>query len=421
MLLLLVFTITILISKKNPNYILLAILILLLADLNSSGTIFAGCITLYCALKTYFDYRGEYKKLLEGWNFRIGLTTIIIGSIILGFFFKIYLFKLAKNLAFEGGIPPFYTAITSILNAYLPIPDLSSGTSFWSTHLFPFQWVFPPGYKFQWMEMTFSIWLSTVLSLLIICIVTARLWTNKLVLAIYFLNSIILIVFFMYGMKAFPSRYLGLLFLVFLYCYWLYKDSLPNPVIEGKAKQCEGGKETKITHWSAKVSKAFQPLLIIVFLAQILSTCYALNVCNLHKFTLSQDAAAFIKWNCLQNNHVLVGYPDYAAQCVSAHLDQKIFYPQQNRFAYSAGDFLDGFKRSLPASELFSSCLNFTEGEGKNVLLILNFPIMTDGGQILEGPAMISKKSSITLIKAITGDVVNKDEQYWLYEVCKVR
>jgi hypothetical protein len=38
----------------------------------------------------------------------------------------------------------------------------------------------------------------------------------------------------------------------------------------------------------------------------------------------------------------------------------------------------------------------------------------------LIGPAKVSEKSSIQLLQAVTGDVVNKDEQFWIYEVCKI-
>jgi hypothetical protein len=422
MLLLIILIIASNLSKKTPSFSLLALLIILLADINAAGTIFSICITAYIALINYINFRRTGKSFWNNWDFKIGISILTSGYVVLGIVFKIYLLKLSKKLEFNGGVPPAYTAINSILNAYFPIPALNSGTSFWSTHIFPFQWVFPPAYNFSWSEITPFLLLSTALSIGIFFIILAKFSDNKPIFIIYLVNSILLIGLFMFGMKAFPSRYLGLLFLVFLYCYWLYKASSPVLQIFKSRKLSENIIITPILSTAIRALRGcFKPLLYVILTAHIISNLYVLNISMDHKFTLSQDAAAYIKWNNYQKTHVLVGYPDYASQCISAHLDQKIYYPQQNAFAYASGDFLDNFKKAISSNELVDACLKFSDGDGKNVLLILNFPIMADQGQMLTGPTQISKNSIIRLLHAVTGDVINKDEQFWLYEVTKVK
>lgn len=414
---LLVLLITSLLAARRQNYIVLAILILLLADLNSSGTLFAICFSLYAA---YQVFSGINKgTILWGGNLRLKVSIAIlgIGWIFLAVIFKMYLLNLARNLTYSGAVPPVHIAISSLLNSYLPIPDWNMGSSFWSTHIFGYQWCFPEGYTFSWGQITLGDFVSSLASILILLVVGIAFWKEKGVVILYLLNTLLLIGFFRNGMKVFPSRYLGLLFLVFVYSYWLFK-SLHGKCVQENSNQGFSKTDNTIMRW-LKIS--FKPMLYVILGAQLMASVYALGICLNHKFTLSQDAAAFIKWNNYQKTHVLVGYPDYAAQCISAHLDQKIYYPQQDAFAYASGDFLDNFKRAVSPNELVDACLKFSDDEGKKVLLILNFPIMQDQGHILEGPALISKSSSIRLLQSITGDVVNKDEQFWLYEVTKVQ
>jgi hypothetical protein len=413
---LLVLLITWVLASRRENYVLLSVLILCLADLNSSGTLFAVCFSLFAAFRVVTGLRSGTIAWKGNSGLKTGLVIMGLGWVALAVFYKLYLLNLAKNLTYGGAVPPLHIAISSLLNAYLPIPDLTKGSSFWSTHLFGYQWCFPEGYSFSWGQITSQEIGCALASLGIFVVIGVAFWRERAVAILYLFNTVLMIGFFRRGMKVFPSRYLGLLFLILVYCYWLFKSSRQKSGDEQTSKSISGGDHTLL----GGLRKAFKPLLYVILGSQVIAAVYALGICLNHQFTLSQDAASFIKWNKLQQSHVLVGYPDYAAQCISAHLDQKIFYPQQGRFAYSSGDFLDDFKSSVPASELFGSCLRFTEGEGKKVLLILNFPLMADREHVLAGPALISKNSSIELLQAVTGDVINQDEQFWLYEVAKV-
>ena len=160
-------------------------------------------------------------------------------------------------------------------------------------------------------------------------------------------------------------------------------------------------------------------MLYIVLIAQFYSALYALSIDLKHKFTLSQDAAKYISANNLDKTHVMVGFIDYATQTIAAHTKTKIFFPQVNHFSYYQEPFNKSRKPILQMNDIISSCTNFTEKQNKKVLLILNFPIMLNNNQPLDS-AMISQKSKITLLKSFTGKIIQKDEQFWLYEVTNI-
>lgn len=413
---LLVLLITCLLASRTENYIFLSILILFLADLNSSGTLFAVCLSMYAAYRVFLGIKNGKIAWKRNLQLKIGIAILFVGWVALAVIFKLYLLSLAKNLTYSGAVPPLHIAISALLNSYIPIPDLNLGASFWSSHIFGYQWCFPENYSFSWNKITTLEICSALVSLVIFIVIGVKFWRVREVACLYIASTLLMIGFFKNGMKVFPSRYLGLLFLVLVYSYWLFKSEKSKTNNENQFKVFN--KNNCVT--SRILNHLFKPVLYTILASQVIASLYALNICANHKFTLSQDAADYIKWNNLQKTHILVGYPDYAAQCISAYLDQKIYYPQQNAFAYSSGDFLDNFKRTVSPSELIDTCLKFTEGDNQKVILILNFPIIADQEHALIGPAKVSEKSSIQLLQAVTGDVVNKDEQFWIYEVCKI-
>ena len=63
-----------------------------------------------------------------------------------------------------------------------------------------------------------------------------------------------------------------------------------------------------------KIDLLFKPMIILFFSLQFVSSFYAFYKDVKYKFTLSHDAADFIKLNNLDKDHQLVGYIDYAAQ-----------------------------------------------------------------------------------------------------------
>jgi hypothetical protein len=64
--------------------------------------------------------------------------------------------------------------------------------------------------------------------------------------------------------------------------------------------------------------------------------------------------------------------------------------------------------------------MNFTEKQNKKVLLILNFPLIDNYGQIVSA-GMISQHMQLQLLQSFTGEIIQSDEQFWLYEVTQIK
>ena len=414
-----IFLICWLMGREKPNYSIIALLLVVLADHNPSATVMAASLSLYLVLDVY------NRILLKKVSFTD--KNIIWGGLVLGLgwgvlliAFKLLLFKAYGSAIYKGGMPPLITTLSAIWDAYVPIPDLTQKVRFWWTNIIPFQVAYPPDYHFALSDMTWSLALSLVLSLLLLLVVISKFRKNPLVLTVFLVNTVVYGIYTVVVLKAYTSRYLGLQFIILIYCYWFFQSSgepCRIKVINGIVGFLSRG-------WIGRVlnhlEKYFKPMLYFILISGLFATCVAYYKDSKYKFSLSSTAAHYIKWANLLSNHVLVGYPDYAAQCISAHLDKPIYYPQIGRESYYSGCLEKDFKQNLPFSDIVTSCTKFTEGENKKVLLILNFPIMIDSDHMLVEPAMISKKSYISFLQAITGEVINPDEQFWLYEVTSI-
>lgn len=164
-------------------------------------------------------------------------------------------------------------------------------------------------------------------------------------------------------------------------------------------------------------SKSFPFVLYFVLFSQVFAGLYALSKDYKYKFSHSEELAQYIKWNNYHKSHILVGYPDYTAECLGALLETKLYFPQIDCFSYHDDAYNPLRKKNLPMEDVIRACVRFTEGEGKSVLLILNFPLMANKDHILEGPALVTARTSIKLVKDFPEEVICGDEVYWLYEL----
>jgi len=409
---LLLFIIVFLLTKKEKNYVVIVALLLLLANHTIQSTIFAACLSGYLVLETFHRYLK--KKIVFDYKLITAITLFIVGwsAILLSHYF----FTL-KNASYMGngqfGSAPFFINIKSIWNAFVPIPDLNSGAAFWNTNIVNYIMIFPTVFNSS-DYVTLPNILTFLVSVYIIVAILAKFSEKPLVFVTFFLNIIIYLAFLQYT-RVYFLRYQGLLFIIFMYNYWLYKNS--DVTIDWKLF-------TSIESFFKQKSllflkKSFTPLLYLILCSQVFSAYYAFSKDMKYKFSMSQDAAKYITVNNLNKTHVMVGFIDYAAQTIAAHTKTKIFFPQVNHFSYYQEPFNKLRKPYVPFPEIIAACTDFTEKQNKNVLLILNFPL-TDNKQQLITEGMLSQHSKMKLLQSFSGDVIQPDEQFWLYEATKV-
>ena len=96
----------------------------------------------------------------------------------------------------------------------------------------------------------------------------------------------------------------------------------------------------------------------------------------------------------------------------------KIYYPQVGHFNYYQEPYNTARKASMTVNDILLSCKKLRDSQDKDVLLILNFPMLVND-QELDRVARISTHVFITPIQSFTGTIIQEDEQFWLYEVFK--
>ncbi len=404
-LVLLVFLLMFLLSRKKINYYLVIMPLIILADHSINSYIFSLAVFFYIINNLFKEFENKTltKKLI------ISYTAVLIYFIIIGLIYFIYTSK--QISAFEGlGQAPVFMTIRTIWNSFIPLPEFTNGAAFWNTNYFNFPILYPINYDINVFETTQNIILS-VLSVLIFAVVLIK-FSKKPIVFLIFLGNYLLILFFLHFARFYFIRHQGLLFIVFIYCYWLYHidDGKIHIPILNKIKLDVLSK--------IKIDIIFKPMIIIILVSQFVSSSYALYKDYKYKFTLSYDAANFIKTNNLDKDHVFVGFIDYAAQTIAVNLKKEMYFPQSNSSSFVWQPFTKNYTRDIPLTNVFDACINYSEHENRKVILVLSFPLIDNNKQELNN-SMLTNNSSIKLLKSFTGDIIQEDEQFWLYEITK--
>lgn len=404
---LLIFLLILLMTKKERNYLLIVPLLLVLANHSIQSTILAAGFSLYLAGEFIVNIRR--KKQAFNWNVLLSMAIFTAGWLAIAWFhFTITL----KNSAYMGqgsfGAAPWLINFKSIWNAYVPIPNFDAGAAFWNTNIVNFTTMFPQQYNPSALYNGPTIF-AIIISFLIVLVASAKFSEKPLVLLVYLFNTAVYLIFLQVT-RVYFVRYQGILFLIFVSCYWLYKSSAVS--INSPALSFLSYKPVSM------LKGMFQPLLYCILVVQVVAGIFAYSMDYSCKFTMSQDAADYIVRHNLHKTHTMVGYMDYSAQTIAAHTHTKVYFPQVQHFAYYQEPFNLSRKREIPIPEILSACLAFTEKENQQVLLILTSPLMENDGQ-LAAQGMLSQQTGFTLLQSFTGNIIQPDEQFWLYEIKK--
>lgn len=421
---LLVFLLSYEICKERRRYGLISLLILILAGNNPLSLMLASGFVFYLSLDLFLKEKTQKLDFWKNKSLLLWISLFFFGSLLLATYYAIYLPKISPLVQYRGGTPPLITMINQIWNAYVPIPDLTEKVRFWWTNIFNFSICYPPGYTFGWKDVSLGFLMPFVASLFFFMVVIAKFSKNPPVCLTYIITTFVLVVFIQHFMKCYTIRYLGFLYITFLFCYWIFRVVSKNEseLIYAAYPSVSDfhEKHIKTKKLLCFLSRSFPAVLYFILISQVFAGFYALSKDYKYKFSHSEDLAKYIKWNNYQNTHVLAGYPDYASECVCALLDTKVYFPQTGKFSYHDDAFNPSRKNTMPLNEVISECVQLAESNDKPVLLILNFPIMATKERIFAGPAMITPTTSIKLIQDFPDEVICGDEVYWLYELNQV-
>jgi hypothetical protein len=412
---LLLFIITYLLTKEKKNYIIISVLLVILANHNISSAIFATSLAVYMLIHAMNSFQTKVISSQEKKNIIISFIILGAGSILI-FSQYIYVWLHPIGNVFKSyGYPPFFMTLRTVWTSYIPIPDFSLGAAFWNTNIIHYPVRYPQNYNMS-VFLTASNILTVIISIIFIIICLIVFSRKPPVLLTYIVNMCIYFIFIHCIFRFHLIRHLGLLFIIFVYCSWLYKysDNYINIGIPGFkfSKSLKGFPESKFT------IILFSSFITIIFLFQFIAGVLTYPKDIKYKFTKSWDTANYIKNNNYYDDYILVGAVDYAVQPIAAILNRDIYFPQINKFSKTS-DYSSYRKNDVSPHEIITDSVNLLNIYNKNVLIILNNVIKDSNGT----PIIIEKITNNIILKRTicfgNDDIIQRDESYCLYELTK--
>ncbi len=214
-------------------------------------------------------------------------------------------------------------------------------------------------------------------------------------LLIYLISTLGLLTFF-YVKYHGSIRHHGFLFLTFLMCCWIYRDS---PAINfGKTAQDNTGSVV-----SRVLNVAATVVLTLLLICHAIGGVIATQMEHRHIFSYGKLTAEYIKSQGMQD-HLMVGEIDFAASTVVGYLQKpQIYYPRGSRY----GSFVRWDKaRTHNVSDqlVIEEARKLSREHSQPVLIILNRAI----------DAKLIEQHNLSFLVKFTGSVIG-NEGFHLY------
>ncbi|HEX2466249.1 MAG TPA: hypothetical protein VHR17_16625 [Thermoanaerobaculia bacterium] len=358
-------------AKERRRYPWLALTLALLANVHLLGTVIAGLLFLLLA----WDAVALAQQHRAGWRVW-GSLAAAAGGILLGL--SEGLLAAARMGAEHVHRAPIDTTwiegtLASIVNAYLPLPDIFERT-FWNSS---FLALVPA----RWAEI-FTVGLAIVL----FASCAAALRRSRILLALYTGGTLAMLVVFAEKSSAYMRHY-GHLAILFIAMLWLSASR------DARARALVG---------PASVTLA------VVLALHVGGGAFAYGADLKYPFSRSQDASRFLAAKPELTDATLVGSIDYTAQPFAAYLGKSIYYPDQQRF----GTFMTwGPEREVVRYQrVLKDAIRLHRESAKPVVLILDYnPKVGAVGDRCRA----DDQFEVELLAAFQCAIVS-EESYWL-------
>jgi hypothetical protein len=403
---LLMFIAIYLITRKKQNYILIAIVLLVLANHRLFGLFASISLAVYALLHIVNKFKSKTFYPGQRRQFFIALGLFIVGWGLISA--QYYILKFTGPGFTTAGPAPYYMTIRTIWNAFVPIPEITN-YHFWNTNIIPFPLGYPKNIDF---EIEYKNIVTAIISVGIF-IISIVMFSKKIpVLITFTLHTLLQLLFLQYVSVHF-TRYQGYLFIIFMYnCWLLYHSdetvhfSLMNPIVRFLNKP-----------FLVSIRRPAVHFVTFFLLFQFAAGVFAYYKDIKHPFTASYNAAEFIRANGLEE-HIIVGYIDYIVQPIAALLNREIYYPQIDGF----GTYVDWGNASrykpCTTNKVLDSAVQLLCERNKNVLLILSSRLLRNNKPVERH--LVTEGIEIRKIGEFRETIVG-NEKYFMYEVYSPR
>ena len=143
---LLIFGSVYLITRKKQHYLLIAIVLLVLANHRLFDAFASLSLTLYALLHTANRLRGKTIRPRERRRLFLAIGLSVAGWGLISA--QYYILRSTGPGFTTAGPAPYYMTIRTIWNAFVPIPEITN-YNFWNTNIIPFPLGYPKNIDFE--------------------------------------------------------------------------------------------------------------------------------------------------------------------------------------------------------------------------------------------------------------------------------
>ena len=410
---LLVFGTAVSLVMGRPKFFTAAILMLATASLNPISATFAAGFAAYIIALWFSGELNFSSSPTQRRSLIASVSLLSAGAAVNFSFFVLYVMSPEGLKPFQMARPPLPAILPQIWNAYIPIPDITSGIYFWWSNIFPQPVVFAEGQTLGVQELTSAAFLvPAAVSIAMLAIFTSRFSQDRPVMVFYLFTTALQLSLIHFALKVYVIRYLGILFITLVTATWLFEARRHSFCARGIKKQ-QGPVDFR-----RPIAIAYQTAFALVLVSQVIAGVWAYAFDATRKFSNSEDLAAYVQRSNLLSTHVLAGYVDAHTQCIAAETGAEMYFPQIAKFGRFAEQYNPNRRNAVGLEEVLRQVAEVVQQKGKPVVLVMTMPISTSYGQFL-GPEFVQISPTVRMrcLTAIDEPVISKDEVYWVYEI----
>ncbi|NEP11711.1 MAG: hypothetical protein F6K14_16155 [Symploca sp. SIO2C1] len=376
---LLLFVFCTLFERRKQDYLLLAVILLLMANTNAYCLFIATALGLnlmgeYC-LSTRFGYSSTASK------------TNIIASLfifILGILSSLAQIIPHADATSQGGLSGW-------MLQFDPQHLAAVVTRIWNSHIL----ILVPSSRYL------DLVIFAVLSLILLLFVSTLLIKKPFALFLYLFGTmeILLLTY----VKFFGSlRHHGHLYILLIVALWIASYYPKSNLLIKPIKQLPKKLQQVLISWLEFVAKYKTALITIILTAQVIAGMIAFTRDFFVPYSASRETANFIQSQQLEQKFI-VGSRDVAVSPIAGYLNRKIYYPESK----SIWGFVrfNTQRQDVTSTEVLEQISQLIQQNQTEILLILNYELDSSRDDLSISPLAKFTKSFVD------------DERYYLYLV----
>jgi len=377
---LLVFAFCALFEQRQNSYLVLAIMLLLMANANAYCLFIATTLGITLIFEYILGPRIGYTSSASKINIISSLTIFF-----LGIFSSISQIIPPADSTLQGGLSLWRlqfdprhlaTALTRVWSSYLPI-------------------ITPADSKYL------DVVIFAIISLILLLWVATILLPKPIAWFFYSLGTLEILLF-TYAKFLGSARHYGHLYIILIAALWIASYYPNSNLLTQPLSNLPNSVQQAITKWFSFVAKYKNILIMLILFAQVVAGIFAFPRDLFVPYSASRETAKFIQTQQLDKMFI-VGSQDARVSPISGYLQRQIYYPESQ----ALGSFVlfNNQRREVNSAIVLEQVSQLIQQQQTEILLILNYELDSSRADL-----------SISPLAEFTNSFIH-DEKYYLYKV----